>query len=278
MYWIHLRRMIFPLSTAMAIILAAGNISAAEENAPLLRYGFAAGKQYAFEVKIQAEFENYDEIREGVLTYAVSSAKDKQFVLKPSGVLPVHIKPHPDEDATARGFPPIPPIPSTPAIMGLRGPEGIKFNRQGEKIVSRELTSLPYLLGDMELLVIEEYPAEAKSSWGKQNELHVVERDFNGPFPLFVFATRFDRGTHTTAKEQTDYAVVKSENDTVEISKKYSLRSIPEADKPSRFEMTGEGQFTFDLKEGVIRSLTMKYECQVNEKNVIRKVPITLTY
>ena len=71
---------------------------------------------------------------------------------------------------------------------------------------------------------------------------------------------------------------MKSDKGNVEISKKYSLLSIPEQGKPSHFEMTGDGQFTFDPGEGVIRSLSMKYECRENEKNVIRKYPITLTY
>jgi hypothetical protein len=225
-------------------------------------------------VKIQTEAEKFDDVREGVLTYTVASAKENEFVLKPSGSLPAHIKPHPNEQMMPRMFPPMgPPI----GFLGLGG-GSITFNRLGEKIVSRELTPLPFLLGDMELLVFEEFPAEAKSSWEKQLELHVVERDSGGPFPRFSFAGRLDAGTHTTAKEQINYTVLKSDKDKVDISKKYSLLSIPEEGKASHFEMTGDGQFTFDMVEGVIRSLSMKYECRENEKNVIRKYPITLTY
>ena len=261
--------------SAVCFIITSCSMAAAQENATLLRYGFAAGKQYAYEVKIQIEAEHYDEIREGVLTYTVASAKENEFVLKPSGSLPAHIKPHANEHMTPRMFPPMgPPI----GFMGLGRQEGITFNRRGEKIVSRELTPLPYMLGDMELLVFEEFPAEAKPSWEKQRELHVVERESGGPFPRFSFAGRLDAGTHTTAKEQINYAIVKSDKGSVEISKKYSLLSIPEQGKSSHFEMTGDGQFTFDLGEGVIRSLSMKYECRENEKNVIRNYPITLTY
>jgi hypothetical protein len=262
--------------SAITIVVAGCNFLLAEDNVPLLRYGFAAGKQYAFQVKIQAEAEKYDEVREGVLTYTVTSAKDKEFVLKPSGTLPAQIKPHANEIIMPRG-----PL----GLMGPRGfmgpgfQEGITFNRQGEKIVSRELTPLPYLLGDMELLVIEEFPVEAKSNWEKQREVEIVERDSGGPFPRFAFGgSRLADGKHTTAKEQINYAIVKNDKDALEISKKYSLLASPEADKPNRFEMTGEGQFTFDLTEGVIKSFSMKYECRENEKNVIRKYPITLTY
>ncbi|MGD0653083.1 MAG: SHD1 domain-containing protein [Thermoguttaceae bacterium] len=267
---------LYHIISAIPLIFAASDLLWAEDNVPLLRYGFAAGKQYAFQVKIQAEAEKYDEVREGVLTYTVTSAKEKEFVLKPSGTLPVQIKPHANEIIIPRG-----PL-GLMGPRGFRGPgfqEGITFNRQGEKIVSRELTPLPYLLGDMELLVIEEFPVEAKSSWEKQKEVEIVERDSGGPFPRFAFGgTRMAEGKHTTAKEQINYAVLKNDKDAIEISKKYSLLASPVADNPNRFEMTGEGQFTFDLTEGVIKSFSMKYECRENEKNVIRKYPIALTY
>ncbi len=103
MYRWRLHRII----SAIALVFAVCNLLAAQENAPLLRYGFASGKQYAFQVKILAEAEKYDEVREGVLTYTVASAKDKEFVLKPSGSLNVQIKPHANESFIPRGFPPM---------------------------------------------------------------------------------------------------------------------------------------------------------------------------
>src|SRR3972149_6201620 len=103
------------------------------EDAPLLRYGFQTGKQYAYEVKITAELEDYDEFREGVLTYTVASADDAQFVMRSSGALPALIKPHLNVHVIPHGFPPPMGFP------GIGRPEGITFNRQGEKIVSREL-------------------------------------------------------------------------------------------------------------------------------------------
>jgi hypothetical protein len=131
----------------------------------------------------------------------------------------------------------------------------------------------------MEMLVFEEFPAEAKSSWEKQRDVAVVERDSSSPFPRFRFGPSRDAdGKHSAAKEQINYTVLKRNNNPVEISRKYSLLTSPEADKPSRFEMTGEGQFTFDLAEGAITTCSMKYECHLNEKNVIVKIPITLTY
>ena len=72
---------------AVAFVFAAcGGVAA--QDTPLLRYGCAAGKQYAYEVKIQIEADKYDEIYEGVLKYTVASAKEDEFVLKPSANCP----------------------------------------------------------------------------------------------------------------------------------------------------------------------------------------------
>jgi hypothetical protein len=270
----------FILHEAMAflvLLLGVCQLPAAGENPQALRYGFQPGRQYAFEVKIQAELEDCDEFREGVLSYSVISAQGEQFVLRPSGNLSLRTQSHPGAHPFSGGFPPPPHFPS-PRFLGIGGPEGMTFNRQGEKLVSRELTSLPYLLGDMELLVFEEFPVEAKPTWEKQREILVVERESGGRFPRFMFAPRGADGKHTTAKEQINYAIVKREKDAVEISKRYSLQTSPEADQTSRIEMTGQGHFIFDLKEGMIRSLSMKYVCQENEKNVTRRIPVTVTF
>jgi hypothetical protein len=276
MYRINRYGLIF--ATAFVFVMVS-NLQAADESVPLLRYGFAAGKEYAFQVNIQVEAENHDETHEGVLSYTVASAKDKEFVLRQSGSLGNRIKAH--DNATVMS-----PIPIG-LMMGRMGmpvagvQQGITINRQGERINSRQLTPLPFLLGDTETLVIEEFPAQAQSNWEKHRDVEIVERASSAPFGrlggIGMRGATSD-GKHTAAKEQINYTVIKSDGGSVDISKKYSLLASPESDQPARFEMTGEGQFTFDQAEKLIKTLSMKYECRLNEKNVTRKYPITLTY
>jgi hypothetical protein len=137
--------------SAFVLLLGIPAFLSADENAPLLRYGLKNGKQYAFEIKIEAELEDEDEIREGVVTYSVASVQDSQFVVHPSGNLAAHVKPHPN--ASPRGIPMMgPPRFHGPRFGFPAGPQGITFNRQDEMLVaSQELTPLPFLLGDMEL-------------------------------------------------------------------------------------------------------------------------------
>jgi HEAT repeat protein len=269
--------------SAFVLVLGIPALLAADENSLLLRYGMKNGKQYAFEIKIQAELDDEDQIREGVITYSVASAKDSQFVVHPSGNLAPRTIPHPG--AAPMGIPMMGPprFPGGPRFgFGIgAGPQGITFNRQGEMLVaSQELTPLPFLLGDVELIPFEELAADAtNSTWEKHRDVQVVEHESGGPFPRFMFGgPRSTDGKHTTAREQINYSVVKRNGDTVEISKTYSLRTNPEENSPSRFDMTGQGQFSFDLAAGVIKSFSMKYEVQENEKNSTHKIPITVTF
>ncbi len=261
--------------------LVASGMWAAAESPPKLRYGFQAGRQCAYEVKIVAELEDSVETREGVLTYTVVSATQQQVVLKQSGGLAVRSKPRP-----GRGFFPGPPrFPMGPRFMGgplrfgVGGPQGITIDRQGQMIVSKEPTPLPYLLGDMETLVIEELPAEPRRAWDKQREIVVRERKSAGPFPHIMFGPL--GGTSASdraAKERSDYTVARVAGDSARINKRYQLRTGVEAEGVTRFDMSGNGELDFDLKEGLIKSLSMKYEIRVNRKNATVRIPVSLTY
>jgi len=183
-----------------------------------------------------ADTEDGEETREGLISYHVLSASDQHVVLKHSGALAPRSKPKPRPGAFMGplGFPGPPRFMGPPRMV--MGPEGVTLSRQGKMLVSRELTHLPFLLGDLELLVIEEFPAEAN--------------------------------------ERMEYAVVGVQGDSVRLSKKYSLRTGDEGGAAPRFDMSGTGEFTFDTQEGVIAEMTMKYEIRVNEPNVTLRVPL----
>ncbi len=76
-------------ATSIAMVKSAGirEASPTARSSPRLRYRFQAGKQYACEIKIEAELEDTIETREGVSVYDVLSADEEQMVLKQSGGL-----------------------------------------------------------------------------------------------------------------------------------------------------------------------------------------------
>lgn len=258
----------------LVLVFTAWGGWAAAQNPRLLRYGFQAGKQYAYDVKIHADTEDTEETREGVLTYTVLSATDEQVVLRQSGGLAERVKPKPGKMVIPMG----PPMFMGPPAGMFGGPEGITINRQGRVLVSGDLTSLPYLLGDRELLLIEELPAEPKNTWVKQTDVVIRQRSGGGPFGRMRFGGPFaDSTTDRTAKERIDFTVAGTQPDGVRITKRYSLQTEQQGGEGPRFQMTGSGEFLFDPTEGVIKLLTMKYEVRVHEKNTTVQIPITVT-
>ena len=162
------------------------------------------------------------------------------------------------------------------------------MNRRGTVLVSGELTHLPMLLGDLETLVIDEFPDDAKANWEKQRDIVIEEKESNDRFgPGFGprFGPRFGppvpmhgstATTQHTAKETTQFTVTKTTADLVRIGKKYSLKS-GEKDKVARFDMTGSGEIEFDRKEGVTKKWSMTYEVKINESGVTVTIPITVS-
>jgi hypothetical protein len=157
-------------------------------------------------------------------------------------------------------------------------PEGTTFNRQGGIVMFGKNASLPCLLGYEVELIIESFPDEGKANWDKQTDLAVTEHnESSGPF-FHPIAPHAATETNRGAKEQINYAVLESQDNSVHVSKNYSVKTAPEASGATHIEMTGSGEFYFDLKAGVVKSLSMKYDIRVNEKNVNVTIPVALTY
>jgi len=263
------------LGLTLALVVPCVGARAADP--PRLRYGFQAGKEYSYDVKIVADTDDSEETREGVISYRVLSATDEQGVVKQSGVLAAKSKPKPRPG----GLIGPPRLGGFPRFGGpprfVTGPEGVTLDRRGKMLVSRELTHLPFLLGDVEVLVFEEFPSEARAQWSNQHDIVVQERT-SGPFPFMFGPPGATSSTQRTAKERLEYAVLDVQGDSVRLRKKYSLRTGDEGGAAPRFDMSGTGDFTFDVKEGMIAAMAMKYEIRVNEPNVTLRVPVSLTY
>ncbi len=257
-----------------AVVCTALCNGAAAQSEPLLQYGFQAGKKYAYEVKIHADFEDTEESYEGILTYHVLSASDQQVRLRQSGLLKHHSKPKPGK-TSAGMFPP--PIPGPPSFT-FGGPQAVTVNRSGRVIQSGELTPLPLLLGDRELLLLEELPAEPKNTWGKKTDVVIRQRSRRGPFAGMRFGGPFRPSTtDRMAKERIDYTVANAQGNAVRITKRYSLRTEEQGGEGPRFAMSGSGEILFDTAEGLIKSLDMEYEVRIHEDNITARIPITVT-
>ena len=134
------------------------------------------------------------------------------------------------------------------------------------------MNPLPFLLGYAEMLIIEPFPAEAKAAWDTQTGLGVIERSQPSWHHIGPFSeTEVAHG----ATERIDFNVLGTTPDTARISKRYSLHTAAEASGATQIDMSGNGDFEFDRKEGAIKSQTMKYEIRLSVKNVNLTIPFT---
>jgi beta-lactamase regulating signal transducer with metallopeptidase domain len=236
---------------------------------PKLRYGFQADREYAYQVEMHAKVVEEKIDRQGELIYKVLSANENQVVLKTSGSAGqwAHL-----------GSMPFPRM--GPPMFMHQGPQGTTISRRGTVLISGELTHLPMLLGDLETLAIEEFPEEPKPTWEKQRDIVIEETESSSRFgPRFGPPMHMPGSTKTTqytAKEVVQFTIAQNDDQTVRVTKKYSLKSS-EKDKVVRFDMTGSGEFEFDRKEGAIGKSSMTYEMKVNESGVSLTIPITVT-
>lgn len=241
----------------------------ADPATPKLRYGFQADREYPYQIELHATIFDEKIDRKGELIYKVLSTNADQAVLKPSGSAMMQLG-----HIGGMGFRRFGP----PHFMP-RGPEGMTLNHRGTLLVSGELTHLPILLGDLETLVIEEFPDDAKKSWEKTRDVVIEETESSGNFgPRFGPMMHVGSGVKTqyTAKELIQLTVTETRDDVVHISRKYSLKS-GEVKKIVPFDMTGSGNIEFDRKEGMPKKWSMTYEVKASKSGVTLTIPITIT-
>lgn len=257
---------------ALCVGVIPSTAQGADPTALKLRYGFRADREYPYQIELHAKIVDEKIDRQGELVYKVLSVNDDQAVLKTSGSAAGQLG-----SIGGMRFPMFGP----PRFM-QRGSEGTTVNRRGAVIVSGEMTHLPMLLGDLETLVIDEFPEEAKTSWEKTRDIVIQEKESGGHFgprfgpPIPAPNMGPTATTEHTAKEVIQFTVTEHRDDLVRIAKTYSLKSA-EKDKVVRFEMTGSGEIQFDPKEGMVKNSKMTYEVKVNESGLTVTIPITVT-
>ena len=276
----RIRRSVSLVGVAVVVAICARQVVA--EDPPKLSYGFQKGREYLYSVKIVADLPDEELTREGVYTYKVTDAADSQFTVQTFGNLAERVKRKPGPAGTL-GRSPFPSFP--PHRFGPPGrfprfgeparPAGTTIGRQGALIIEGRLTPLPLLLGYAEMLFIEPFPQEAKTAWDTQTGLGVIERNQStwhhiGPFS----ETEVAHG----ATERIDFSVLETTPDSARVSKKYALHTVPEAGGAMQIDMTGDGDFQFDRKEGVIKSQTMRYEIRASQQNVTLTIPFTFNF
>ena len=242
-----------------------------------LRYRFQKGRTYVYEVTITANVGEMKETREGLSIYEVKSATDNQITLTHSGSL--------STQRTRRDGQPVYTFPSIhdpffwTSNVSARDGE-LTIDAHGEVTKTGHLTPLPYMLGDFQLLVIEPLPESRKTTWEEEREVTVTEKEVSRfpEMPFGPFGSRQRNGVNRSASEKVSYAILGSSGQTTRIQRTYSLRTDDQIGGKPRLGLTGTGERSFDLEQGVAISELTKYTVQVNEEGQATTIPLTVHY
>ena len=286
------------LCLAVSLALPMAWASAAEP----LRYRFQPDQQFAYEVKITADLPSKVETLKGVISYKVTSADDPLKVTYHGG-LKKSTKTKPGKSSGRPGFgPPGFGRPGgIPFPMGPFGPGG-PFGRSSNPFKSlvqttndvsliprghiRAMTGdsqLPYLLGNLSILVFEPLPEKDQKSWTVDNGVTITEEGaeadrFGLPRPPFgPFGPRWGNEPDKTAAGS-ESASFKHKSDSGKKStyeKTYRLHS-PGGEED--ISIDGHGQWTFNRQLGISESLDADYRLTVNEDNVNLTIPVSIKY
>ena len=287
----HRRLFCLLLSLALPITWA----SAAES----LRYRFQPDQQFAYEVEITADMPSQVETLKGVISYKVTSSDDPLKVAYHGG-LKKSTKNKPSESSGRSGFgPPGFGRPGGfPFPMGMGGPFGrssnpfmslttttndVTLTPRGHIRAMKGDSQLPYLLGNLSILIFEPLPEKDQKSWTVDSGVTITEEGdqssgFGPPFPRFgPFGPRGgnEPDKRAAGSESASFAHKSDNGKNSTFQKTYRLHS-PGGEED--ISIDGSGQWTFNRQLGIPESFDANYRLTVDENNVKLTIPVSVKY
>lgn len=228
-----------------------------------LRYKLQAGDEFGYQVTIKTKSSEGTETFQGTILYEVQAADTDKLVLWFSGGL--RITSNIDYGPTDRPRSLIPGSATQTITLDRRG---VPVSRQG-------LTSMPYVLGQLETFVFEELPEEASTSWTTDRDLTVISSR-NSLFPGRIVP--FGHSPTSDAAEHIEYELDDADGAIAQYEKTYQLTTAPEQGGVGELTMTGEGSFTLNRARGLIESATMQYEFTNRDRDETHTAVIDVNY
>ncbi|MCY2995979.1 MAG: SHD1 domain-containing protein [Planctomycetota bacterium] len=264
-----------------------------------LRYKWQPDQQFVYELQITVDLPTKVETMQGTIAYQVKSV-DSPLRIGYRGGLKTSSKDKPGR-SSAPASPSRRPGPPHPDPFGGRmlGPGGrlaqpanqlqglttttnqISLTPMGEILELQGSSQLPYLLGNLSLMVIEPLPDQDRPSWSVEGGVVIKEKGQQGgparPFghPLSQ-PTGGGKPEKTTSGSRSSSFTRESESgDNVIFKKTFRLESPGDTQS---IAVEGEGRWTFNRKLGMSESLDFSQRLTVKEKNVSFAIPLTIKY
>ena len=262
-----------------------------------LRYKGQESQTYAYDVKITAETDDYTEEFQGVVSVKFNSVDDEQLKVTYHGGLNKTRKSKPKPRTGRPGFgpfgpgfgphippPPFGPFSSTPFKGTTTTTNDLVLTPRGRILSMTGDSQLPYLLGNVSLLVFEPLPEAAEPSWTVNLGVSITEEGgqegppFFGRFGPFGPFGQDQREQRTAGSEVLTYSTERVDGATVVVNKTYRLTSPATGENKESFDINGAGKWTFNRELGVSESLDFKQKLVVHEGNSTTTFPVSITY
>lgn len=260
-----------------------------------LRYAWKDGQEFGYAVEITADLDDHTDTIKGMVLFTGQGSSDGQLKVLARGRMTRSRQSKPGRSTSSEprrfgprfgpGFGP-PSVPRGPfdanPFSGLSSstntltvtPQGVVERLEGD-------SQLPYLLGNLSMLVFEPLPEEAKSSWSVENGLTISQQAVRRGPPFF--APRFPGGpfgdepeTRQAGSEKISLSIASVEGKLVTTKRAYRLTS-PTTDG-ERFEISGEGTWVFNRELAASESLDFRQTLTATTGNVTVTVPMTIKY
>jgi len=244
----------------------------AADQAPEMRYGWKAGQTHVYNVTIEADYGDYVEKLTGHPTYQVMSADQDGIKLTVRGGLVESQQLKPGKRGILLRSPRMPFSPFT-GVGSNRGMD-LVINDRGDVASSKGNLQIPFLLGDLGQLMLEQLPKDAVKTWKTTRELNIVQGESGLPRPF----ARSDDRTVIKATLETSYSIDDSNENAIVLTRKVKLQTAELVGGKSRVEIDGEGKLTFDRKIGCFAKMEAQQKILQREANKIEETPLKISY
>ena len=264
-----------------------------------LRYAWKAGQDYLYKVKIEVDLGDESLEMTGNPSYHAVSVDVNRAVLRFRGTLVENRRPKAGSGGMVgavgprgprgpgrmgpRGIGPTGPIrprmgPSFSPLsgVGLHGPMSwseLTVDPQGYITRQQGTSQLPFLLGNLSYLMIEPLAADSQPTWTVENDAGIIIRDGIPHFGPDASTEGF-----VPARERTVYTVESTTDSLVTIRKHYEFRAAATSGEKPPFEITGDGKYTFDKKQGVSGGLDFTMTVTFRKGGLSIDIPLKVTY
>lgn len=242
-----------------------------------LRYQPKAGSKIAYEVEITADSSNALHTYKGVIAYDIVDGDDPlEIEYKGNLTHNSKLKPRAKYESFFFDRGPLSPVYFPAGLMPSHEKNRITLYPCGKINSIEGYSQLPFLLGDLSILIFEPLSEEEQKAWTSKIDVSVLKGHQIGWCwrPLAHWhCDGYDK--RISGEESTSFTFVGDDGDLSKYKKTYSLHSA--ADKES-IDVKGEGNWTFNRRENMPESHDCQYKMVHKQGDITVELPVTVKY